>query len=84
MDEGITMATHLFNAMGPLHHRDPGIVRGCFGDKRLFLSIIADGVHVLPRVLKVAWNAQPEGLILVSDAVAALPRDESGISHLVM
>ncbi len=70
---GATMITHLFNAMRPLHHRNPGVF-GLLGspsssvDKPYF-GIIADGIHLHPTSIKIAWNAHPEGLILVTDAM---------------
>ncbi len=66
---GATLATHLFNGMGPLHHRDPGIV-GAALDPRVALTptVIADGVHVHPAVLAAVFAATEP--ILVSDAVA--------------
>lgn len=70
---GASMITHLFNAMRPLHHRNPGIF-GLLGtpsstiDKPYF-GIIADGIHLHPTSIKIAWNAHPDGLILVTDAM---------------
>ena len=70
---GASMITHLFNAMRPLHHRNPGIF-GLLGtpsssiDKPYF-GVIADGIHLHPTSIKIAWNAHPEGLILVTDAM---------------
>lgn len=69
--QGVTMATHLFNGMGPIHHREPGIVGAVLHSNGFYYSIIADSVHVDRRILNIAWRVQPEGLILVSDAVAA-------------
>jgi N-acetylglucosamine-6-phosphate deacetylase len=64
--------THLFNAMRPLHHRDPGIPGTVLGSSRLFASMIVDGIHVHPDVVLMCWRLLGERLILVSDAVAAL------------
>lgn len=66
---GATLTTHLFNGMGPLHHRDPGIV-GAALDPRVELTptLIADFVHVHPAVVAAAFAAANP--ILVSDAVA--------------
>ncbi|KAK3381439.1 carbohydrate esterase family 9 protein [Podospora didyma] len=77
---GATMITHLFNAMRPLHHRNPGIF-GVLGiadsslPRRPFFGIIADGIHLHPATIKIAWNAHPDGFILVTDAMhmAGLP-----------
>ncbi|KAK7216658.1 hypothetical protein V2G26_004661 [Clonostachys chloroleuca] len=69
---GATMITHLFNAMRPLHHRNPGIF-GVLGiaekSPRPYFGIIADGIHLHPTVIKIAYNAHPEGCILVTDAM---------------
>ena len=69
---GANMATHLYNAMQPFHHRSPGIIGVVLNSPGFFYSLIADGVHVDPLALSLAWRSQPEGLILVSDAMAAL------------
>ncbi|KAF1842487.1 carbohydrate esterase family 9 protein [Cucurbitaria berberidis CBS 394.84] len=70
---GSSMITHLFNAMRPLHHRNPGIF-GLLGTpsssiQKPYFGIIADGIHLHPTSIKIAWNAHPEGLILVTDAM---------------
>jgi N-acetylglucosamine-6-phosphate deacetylase len=70
---GATKITHLFNAMKPLHHRNPGIF-GLLGTasssvEKPFFGIIADGIHIHPTSIKIAFNAHPEGLILVTDAM---------------
>jgi N-acetylglucosamine-6-phosphate deacetylase len=70
---GASMITHLFNAMAPLHHRNPGIF-GLLGTpssyiRKPYFGIIADGIHLHPTSIKIAWNAHPEGLILVTDAM---------------
>ncbi|KAF2086659.1 carbohydrate esterase family 9 protein [Saccharata proteae CBS 121410] len=73
-DAGATMITHLFNAMRPLHHRNPGIF-GLLGTaapsaQKPFFGLIADGIHLHPTTVKIAFNAHPEGMILVTDAMA--------------
>ncbi|KAI8936870.1 hypothetical protein NX059_006106 [Plenodomus lindquistii] len=70
---GASMITHLFNAMRPLHHRNPGIF-GLLGTpsssiRKPYFGIIADGIHLHPTSIKIAWNAHPEGLVLVTDAM---------------
>jgi N-acetylglucosamine-6-phosphate deacetylase len=92
---GATMITHLFNAMRPLHHRNPGIF-GVLGvaeptpapsqlhqdqqqhherqdepkrTSRPYFGLIADGIHLHPATVKIAWHAHPAGLILVTDAM---------------
>ncbi|KXJ96732.1 N-acetylglucosamine-6-phosphate deacetylase [Microdochium bolleyi] len=71
---GASMITHLFNAMRPLHHRNPGVF-GVLGvaeesdSPRPYFGIIADGEHLHPTTIKIAFNAHPEGFILVTDAM---------------
>ncbi|KAK8069765.1 carbohydrate esterase family 9 protein [Apiospora phragmitis] len=69
---GASMITHLFNAMRPLHHRNPGIF-GVLGiaesQPRPYFGIISDGEHLHPTTIKIAFNAHPEGFILVTDAM---------------
>jgi N-acetylglucosamine-6-phosphate deacetylase len=72
IQQGATMITHLFNAMRPLHHRNPGIfgVLGkAEGKDRPYYGIISDGIHLHPTTVKIAWNSHPDGFILVTDAM---------------
>lgn len=74
---GATFITHLFNAMLPFHHRDPGIVGLLTSDRlppgrHIFYGMIADGTHTNPAALRIAHRAHPQGLVLVTDAVPAL------------
>jgi N-acetylglucosamine-6-phosphate deacetylase len=65
------MFTHVFNAMRPLHHRDPGIVAAALLPSPAYAAAIADGVHVDPAVLRIIFAARgAHGIILVSDKVA--------------
>lgn len=67
------MVTHLFNAMGPLHHRTPGLVGWALSEP-VVCGLIADGVHVHPRVVRLAFAAKgPHFIALVSDASAGGP-----------
>jgi N-acetylglucosamine-6-phosphate deacetylase len=71
-DSGLGMGTHLYNAMSPLKHRDPGTVGALLDDGRLVTGIIADGVHVYEGALRVAHKAKKRnGLALVTDAMQA-------------
>lgn len=72
VDAGARWATHLFNAMAPLHHRDPGLAGVALTDERLSVGVIADGLHMHPLMVDLAWRALDERLTLVTDAVAAL------------
>jgi len=71
-DAGIGMVTHLYNAMSPLHHRQPGLVGHALGRDDVAASIIVDGIHVDPIAVAAAWSAMgSKRIALVSDAVAA-------------
>jgi N-acetylglucosamine-6-phosphate deacetylase len=73
IDAGLRYGTHLFNAMPPLLHREPGLAGALLADERVTLGLIADGLHVHPTLVKVVWQALgPHRLNLVSDAMAAL------------
>lgn len=67
---GISHATHLFNAMNPCHHRNPGIVGAVF-DADVTCDIIADLVHTHPSILKLVYQIKREKLILITDAMRA-------------
>lgn len=69
---GVTLSTHLFNAMTPVHHRNPGIVGAVLNNPNMFYSVIADGVHLHPAILNIALKSNPKGLVLVTDAIEAL------------
>ncbi len=72
VDAGARSVTHLFNAMSPLHHRDPGIVGHALDDDRLFACLILDGVHLDEIAARVAYRCLGSSrTILVTDAVAA-------------
>ncbi|BDV29941.1 N-acetylglucosamine-6-phosphate deacetylase [Microbacterium terricola] len=70
-DAGATVLTHAFNAMPGLHHRDPGPVAAAAGDPRVTLEVIADGVHLHPEIVRLAFAAAPGRVALVTDAMAA-------------
>ncbi|GII75609.1 N-acetylglucosamine-6-phosphate deacetylase [Sphaerisporangium rufum] len=72
IDAGCTVATHLFNALPPLHHRDPGPMAALLQDPRVTVEIINDGVHVHPAMLRLAATvAGPDRTALITDAMAA-------------
>jgi N-acetylglucosamine-6-phosphate deacetylase len=69
---GARHATHTFNAMRPLDHRDPGIVGEVLTDERLSADIIADGIHLSPAVVKLFLQAKgSERAVLITDAISA-------------
>lgn len=72
IDAGATAATHLFNAMRPLHHREPGPILALLEDERVSIELIADGTHLHPALA--AWAAERAGAeraLLVTDAMGA-------------
>lgn len=70
VDAGATLATHVWNAMAPLHHREPGAAGAVLADDRVIAMAIADGVHLHPAVFRIAVRAKGPGrLALVTDAV---------------
>lgn len=69
---GATVGTHLFNAMAPMRHREPGPVPALLEDPGVTVELIADGVHVHPAMLRQAIAvAGPDRVALVTDAMAA-------------
>ncbi len=75
-DEGVTHATHLFNAMPGLHHRDPGVVGAVFHDERVRAEIICDGIHIHPAVLCIAFRQLAGRIMVISDSLRANGMEE--------
>lgn len=72
IEAGARVATHLFNAMPPVHHRDPGPVIALLEDPRVVLELIADGTHLHPAIVRqVVTAAGPDRVALVTDAMSA-------------
>jgi N-acetylglucosamine-6-phosphate deacetylase len=71
LEWGACHFTHLYNAMTPLHHRDPGVVGAALTSVDATAELIADGVHVHPAALRVAVTAMPHRTALVTDAMRA-------------
>lgn len=72
IEAGATLGTHLFNAMRPLHHREPGPEIALFESTHTTVELVADGVHVHPAVLRhVIGTVGPDRVALVTDAMAA-------------
>jgi N-acetylglucosamine-6-phosphate deacetylase len=70
-DRGAATVTHLFNAMRPFAHRDPGIAGAALAREDVAVQLIADGVHLADESVLVAWRAARGRVALVSDAIAA-------------
>ena len=72
LDAGATVVTHLFNAMPPIHHREPGPIPRLLVDDRCEVELIADGFHLHPQVIELAVAAAgSDRVALVTDAMAA-------------
>lgn len=72
IEAGATVATHLFNAMRPIHHREPGPIIALLDDPRVTVELIADGVHVAAALYRhILCCAGPERVSLITDAMAA-------------
>lgn len=74
---GLSGFTHLFNAMSPLHHRNPGAVGAAF-DSDCYCGLIVDDVHLHPAVVRLAVKAKGlERIMLVTDAMPSVGTDDS-------
>jgi N-acetylglucosamine-6-phosphate deacetylase len=72
IEAGATVATHLFNAMRPVHHREPGPVIALLEDPRVTVELVGDGVHVHPALARHVWaRAGGDRVAMVTDAMAA-------------
>lgn len=77
MEVGATQATHLFNAMDPIHHRRPSLLLAALLEPGLRAEVIADGVHLDPHCVKLAVRQKgPEGVLLITDGMAAVGRPD--------
>ena len=72
IEAGAVGATHTFNAMRALDHREPGILGIVLTSDQLYSELICDGVHTTPEIVRLWWKAKgPERAILVTDAMSA-------------
>ncbi|WP_219904229.1 N-acetylglucosamine-6-phosphate deacetylase [Stenomitos frigidus] len=73
-DQGATMVTHAFNAMPPLHHREPGLLGAAIVHPNVYCGLIADGQHVSPIMMEILLRSSEydRGVFLVSDALSPL------------
>lgn len=71
---GAKALTHVFNAMSPLHHRNPGLA-GLMATSRVHYSVIPDGIHLHPSVLTICLRSDPRRCIFITDSIelAGLP-----------
>src|SRR5215212_3322040 len=71
-DSSVAGVTHLFNAMNAMHHREPGLPGAAFAHPRVVCGLIADGLHVHPEMVGLAFRMLgPDRVCLVTDALAA-------------
>ena len=68
---GVTHATHLFNAMGKMHHREPSSTEAILDDSRVSCELIADNIHLHPIYYSLAYKLKRDKLILITDAIRA-------------
>ncbi len=66
---GINLVTHLFNAMSPFNHREPGLAGAALANENVFTPIILDNVHVALEAAKLAFKLKKDKLFLISDAL---------------
>ncbi len=80
VEAGASLVTHLFNAMSPLAHREPGLPGAALDCGQLSAGLIADGFHVDPAMIRIALRAKapPGHLFLVTDAMSTIGSDIDG------
>jgi N-acetylglucosamine-6-phosphate deacetylase len=69
-DLGARSVTHLFNAMRPFHHRDPGVAGAALAREDVVVHVILDGTHIAPETAALVWRAAAGRVALVTDAMA--------------
>ncbi len=67
---GADHITHIFNAMNPIHHREPGVI-GAFFDSDAYAEIICDSIHIASPLLRMMFNSYGDRLAVISDSMAA-------------
>jgi N-acetylglucosamine-6-phosphate deacetylase len=80
MEAGVTMATHLFNTMPPIHHRNPGMITALL-NSTLDLGVIADGEHMHESLLQLIFKIKGPNFFLVSDAIAPLGTTQDSFNY---
>jgi N-acetylglucosamine-6-phosphate deacetylase len=79
-ERGVRTVTHLFNAMRPFRHRDPGIVGAALARDDVLVQIILDGIHLAPETAQVVWRAAAGRVALVTDAITAAGLSDGSFS----
>jgi N-acetylglucosamine-6-phosphate deacetylase len=71
IDAGASAFTHLFNAMGPFSHRDPGILGVALTSRDCYVTVVFDGVHLAPEAERLAVQVSGDRLVAITDGTAA-------------
>ncbi|HSE07621.1 MAG TPA: N-acetylglucosamine-6-phosphate deacetylase [Nocardioidaceae bacterium] len=79
-DAGARSVTHLFNAMSPLHHRAPGLPGAALARQDVVVQMVVDGHHLDGDVVRTAWAAARDRVVLVTDATAAAGRGDGSFT----
>ena len=79
-DRGARGVTHLFNAMRPFLHRDPGVIGAGLARTDVVVSVIVDGIHLSPEAVLLAYNVAGERLALISDAITGAGLSDGAFS----
>ena len=75
-NKGVPAATHLFNAMSPFQHREPGMVGAIFDNPKVMSSLVCDGVHVNYTAIRISKQIMKERLFFITDAVTEVTEGE--------
>ncbi len=70
-ENGASRVTHIFNAMPPFNHRNPGVIGAAFDSKDSFVEIISDGIHIHPSVVRATFKMFEDRVVLISDGMMA-------------
>lgn len=68
VDAGVTHLTHLYNAMPPIHHRNPGVIPAAVENPQVQAELICDGYHIHPASVRLAFTMFKDRMVLVSDS----------------
>ena len=71
-EKGASHVTHLFNAMPPFHHRDPGVIGAAIENENVYVELICDGVHIHPAMVRTAFTLfGADRICMISDSMMA-------------
>ena len=88
IEAGIDHATHTFNAMPPLNHREPGVIGAALGDDRVYCELICDTFHVSAALFGIMARQKGDHLVLITDSIASAglpdgPHEQLGVTVIV-